>query len=168
MRDVTFYVGRIPIFYWPYVYQSLDDAFSFLVSPAYLSSWGMSLLSRLTFPITKNISGMVRLDLRARRGVALGFDSDIDYGKNNSSFAKLRTYFLRDSNPFSNRTSLPRGSIPTDRFRLSLADRTNFTEDTSGTVNVTKLSDSFVLQDFFPAEFRVNPQPDNVVTLSQG
>ncbi len=167
MRDVTFYIGRIPVFYWPYVYQSLDDAFSFLVSPAYLSSWGMSVLSRLTFPITKNITGLVRLDLRARRGVALGFDSDIDYGKDNSSSAKLRTYFLRDANPYSNRTSLPRGSIPTDRFRLSLADRTNFTEDTSGTINVTKLSDPFVLQDFFPAEFRINPQPDNVVTVAK-
>ena len=42
-QNVTFYVGKVPIFWWPYVYQSLDDAFSFSISPAFLSSWGPSL-----------------------------------------------------------------------------------------------------------------------------
>ena len=51
-----FYVGRVPIFYWPYLYQSLDDdSSSFVVSPAYMSSWGPSLLGRVTFPLTNNI-----------------------------------------------------------------------------------------------------------------
>ena len=44
-QNVTFYVGKIPVFWWPYLYQSLNDAFSFSISPAYLSSWGPSLLS---------------------------------------------------------------------------------------------------------------------------
>ncbi|MDQ2659103.1 MAG: LPS assembly protein LptD, partial [Verrucomicrobiota bacterium] len=166
MRDVTFYVGKVPIFYWPYVYQSLDEAFSFIVSPAYLSSWGPSLLSRLTFPITKDISGIAQLDLRGRRGIALGFDSNIEYGEKKESIARLRTYFLRDQNPFLNRTSLPRGSIPTDRFRLSLLDKTNFTDSLSATVNVTRLSDPFILQDFFQSEFRFNPQPDNLIAVA--
>ncbi|MGI9087685.1 MAG: LPS-assembly protein LptD [Chthoniobacterales bacterium] len=167
MRDVVFYVGKIPIFYWPYLYQSLDDSFSFLISPAYLSSWGPSILSRLTFPITKDITGTARLDLRGRRGIAFGFDSSIEYGEKKSSSAKLRTYFLRDQNPFINRTALPRGSIPTDRFRLSLTDRTRITDEITGTVNVTRLSDPFILQDFFPSEFRVNPQPDNLVAVTK-
>src|SRR6266581_5180942 len=34
---VTMYVGKVPVFWWPYLYQSLNDAFSFTVSPAYLS-----------------------------------------------------------------------------------------------------------------------------------
>src|SRR5262249_1317211 len=49
---VTAYVGRVPVFWWPYLYQSLNEAFSFTVSPAYLSSWGPSLLTQVTFPIT--------------------------------------------------------------------------------------------------------------------
>ncbi|HEV3410616.1 MAG TPA: hypothetical protein VG095_09990, partial [Chthoniobacterales bacterium] len=76
MRDVIFYVGNVPIFYWPYVYQSLDDAFSFMVSPAYLSSWGPSLLGHVSFPMTEHVRGTVRLDLRGRRGVAAGFDAE--------------------------------------------------------------------------------------------
>jgi hypothetical protein len=167
MRDVTFYVGNLPIFYWPYIYQSLDDDFSFIVTPAYLSSWGPSLLSRVTFPINDKIKATARLDLRGRRGIAVGFDPYLKYGKNDTSFARLRTYFLEDQNALINRTSLPRGSVPTERYRVSLENRTNFAEDLYGTVNVTKLSDRYVLQDFFQSEFRIHPEPDNVVALTK-
>ena len=167
MKNVTLYIGRVPIFYWPYVYQSLDDAFSFVVSPAYISSWGPTLLSRLTFPITDNIKGNIRVDYRVRRGIAGGFETEMKYGKEKNSFAKLRTYFVRDENPQINRTSLPRGTIPTDRYRLSLLDRTEFGGGFSGFGKLTKLSDDFVLQDFFPAEFRVDPRPDNIVAVNK-
>src|SRR5438876_7508909 len=49
---VTAYVGKVPVFWWPYLYQSLSDSFSFTITPAYLSSWGPSLLSQVSFPIT--------------------------------------------------------------------------------------------------------------------
>ena len=166
-QNVTFYVGDVPIFWWPYLYQSLSDAFSFTVSPAFLSSWGPSLLTQVTFPIRENIKGRVRLDYRVRRGVAIGFESDIDYGKDNSSWAKLKTYYLQDQNPLLNRTALPRGAVPTGRYRLSLEDRTEFTDDIYGIIDVTKLSDSFLMQDFYQNEFRINPVPDNVVALAK-
>src|SRR5262249_23016805 len=31
--NVTAYVGNVPVFWWPYLYQSLDNAFSFSISP---------------------------------------------------------------------------------------------------------------------------------------
>jgi hypothetical protein len=34
-------------------------------------------------------------------------------------------------------------------------------------VDITKLSDGFLLQDFFPAEFRTDPEPDNVLALTK-
>jgi lipopolysaccharide export system protein LptA len=166
-QNVTFYVGKVPIFWWPYLYQSLDDAFSVIVSPAYLSSWGPSLLTRVTFPITDDIKGRLRLDYRSRRGVAIGLDADTSYGANKRSFARLSTYFLRDSDPNINRTSIPREPISQGRYRVSLQDRTFLTDDIYGTVNVTKLSDQFVLEDFFQGDFRLDPQPDNVVTVTK-
>ena len=166
-QNATFYVGKIPIFWWPYLYQSLDDSFSFTVSPAYLSSWGPSILGQVTFPITDQIKGRIRLDYRARRGPAIGFESEMQYGKDKTSYAKLRTYLLDDQNPNLNRTSVPRDAIGTARYRVSLQDRTYFKEDLYATVNVTKLSDSVVLQDFFPGDFRLDPQPDNVVALTK-
>lgn len=166
-ENVTMYVGKVPIFWWPYLYQSLDDTFAFMITPAYLSSWGPSLLGEVTFPITDNIKGRVRLDYRARRGAAIGFDSEIRYGQNNTSLARIRTYFIQDQNPDINQTSEMRGKLGAGRYRLSVVDRTNFQSDLYGIVNVTKLSDPFVLEDFYRAEFRVDPQPDNVVALTK-
>lgn len=166
-QNVTFYIGKVPVFWWPYLYQSLNDSFSFTVSPAYLSSWGPSLLTQVTFPITEKIKGRIRLDYRVRRGVAIGFESEVNYGKNDSSYAKLTTYFIEDQNPLLNQTALPRGAISTSRYRLTLEDRTNFTNDIYGIADITKLSDAYVLQDYYQSEFRINPKPDNVVALAK-
>ena len=166
-ENTTFYVRNVPIFWWPYMYQSLDDSFSYMISPAYLSSWGPSLLGRVTVPITDDIKTMIRLDFRARRGAAFGLDPDIRFGANKKSWARIRTYFLKDENPHINRTSAPRSDISEGRYRLSLQSRTLFTEDIYGIANITKLSDEFVLQDFFQTEFQFNPQPDNVIAVTK-
>jgi LPS-assembly protein len=166
-QNVTFYVGKVPIFWWPYLYQSLNDAFSFSISPAYLSEWGPSLLTQVTFPIYEDIKGRVRLDYRQRRGVAFGFEPEITYGQDDNSFARLTTYFIEDQNPQLNRTTLPRRGIGTSRYRVSLQDKTQFTSDIYGIVDITKLSDAFVMQDFYQNEFRLNPVPDNVVAITK-
>ena len=166
-ENVTFYVKKVPIFWWPYLYQSLDDSFSYMVSPAYLSSWGPSILSRVAMPITDNIKMQIRLDYRSRRGVAVGFEPDMRYGKDKKSWARMKTYFLRDENPDINRTSEIRTGVPENRYRVSLQDRTEFTENLYGIVDVTKLSDEFLLQDFYPGEFQINPQPDSVIALTR-
>ena len=166
-RDVTFYVGNVPIFWWPYLYQSLNDSFSFTASPAFLSSWGPSLLTQVMFPITDHARARIRLDYRGRRGVALGFESEIHYGTDDSSVAKLKTYYIQDQNPLLNQTNVPRSEVPTGRYRVGLEDRTNFTDDIYGIVDVTKLSDPYLMQDFYQSEFRLNPVPDNVVALTK-
>ena len=166
-QNVTFYIGKVPVFWWPYLYQSLNDAFSFTISPAYLSSWGPSLLSQITFPITDQIKGRLRLDYRVRRGVAIGFDSEINYGADKNSYLNLRTYFINDQNPELNQTSVPRAPIGSARYLVSVQDRTNFTSDIYGIVNTTKLSDAFVMEDFYQSEFRINPVPDNVVAITK-
>jgi LPS-assembly protein len=166
-QNVTFYIGKVPVFWWPYMYQSLNDAFSFSIAPADLSSWGPSLLTQITFPITDDIKGRLRLDYRGRRGLAIGFESDVDYGKDKSSNLKLKTYYIDDQNPDINPTALKRGDVSPNRYRASLQDTTYFTKDIYGLVDVTKLSDAFVMQDFYQSEFRINPNPDNVVALTK-
>ena len=121
----------------------------------------------MTFPITEKIKGTVHLDYRARRGEAIGFDSETNYGKDDSSYLRLKTYFINDQNPDLNQTSVPRGPIGSARYRVSVEDRTNFTSDIYGIVNITKLSDAFVMEDFYQSEFRINPVPDNVVAVTK-
>ena len=164
---VTAYIGNVPVFWWPYLYQSLSDTFSFSVTPAYTSTWGPSLLTQVMFPITDYIKARLRLDYFGRRGPAIGFDPVIDYGKDQSSQARLKTFYIDDQNPDINQTNVPRKDVPTNRYRLSLEDRTNFTDSIYATANITKLSDAYVMQDYYPGEFRIDPVPDNVVALTK-
>jgi LPS-assembly protein len=164
---VTAYIGNVPIFWWPYLYQSLSDTFSFSVTPAYTSTWGPSLLTQVMFPITDYIRARLRLDYFGRRGPAIGFDPIIDYGKDKSSQARLKTFYIDDQNPDINQTNIPRVGVPESRYRLSLEDRTNFTDDIYATANITKLSDQYVMQDYYPGEFRIDPVPDNVVAVTK-
>lgn len=167
LQYVTAYIGNVPIFWWPYLYQSLSDTFSFSVTPAYTSTWGPSLLTQVMFPITDYVKARLRLDYFGRRGPAIGFDPVIDYGKDQSSQARLKTFYINDQNPDINQTNIPRVGVPESRYRVSLEDRTNFTDSIYATANITKLSDQYVMQDYYPGEFRIDPVPDNVVALTK-
>ncbi len=164
---VTAYIGNLPVFWWPYLYQSLSDTFSFTISPAYTSTWGPSILTQVTFPITDQVHTRLRLDYFGRRGPAIGLEPTIDYGKDNGSQARIKSFYIQDQNPNLNQTNETRQDVPTGRYRLSLEDRTNFTDDIYGIANLTKLSDPFVMQDYFQGEFRVDPVPDNVVAVAK-
>jgi Organic solvent tolerance protein. len=118
-------------------------------------------------PLTDDIKGLFRLDYRYRRGAAFGFEPDIRFGTDKRSWARIRTYFLKDDNPEINQTSILRPPISEGRYRVSLQSRTNFTETITGIADITKLSDAFVLEDFFQGEFRLNPQPDNIVAVTK-
>jgi LPS-assembly protein len=166
-QNVTAYVGKIPIFWFPYLYQSLNNAFSFSVSPAYYSTWGPSLLTQVMFPIKDNIEARLRLDYFGRRGPAIGLEPTIEYGKDQNSLAKIKTFYINDQNPDINETNIPRTGVPDSRYLVSLQDRTNFTDSISGIANITKMSDQYVMQDFFQGEYRIDPVPDNVVALAK-
>src|SRR5256886_9887227 len=90
----------------------------------------------------------------------------MNYGKDDSSYLRLKTYFINDQNPDINQTSVPRTPIGSARYRVSVEDRTDFTSDIYGIVDITKLSDAFVMEDFYQSEFRINPAPDNVVPVT--
>jgi hypothetical protein len=167
MQYVTAYIGNVPVFWWPYLYQSLSDTFSFTISPAYLSEWGPSLLTQVMFPITDYIRARLQLDYFGRRGAAIGFNPVIDYGKDKDSQARIKTFYIDDQNPDINQTDEVRQNVPASRYRLSLEDRTNFTDDIYAIANLTKLSDPYVMEDFYQGEFRIDPVPDNVIAVTK-
>src|SRR5438876_3686815 len=148
-------------------YTTLFRSFSFSVSPAYYSTWGPSLLTQVTFPITDNIQARLRLDYFGRRGPAIGLEPTIEYGKDQTSVARIKTFYIIDQNPDLNQTNIPRTGVPESRYRATLEDHTDFTDSIYGIANITKLSDQYVMQDFFQGEFRIDPVPDILFALTQ-
>ncbi len=167
-KNVTFYVGKTPIFWWPYLYQSLDRSFSYSIVPAYLSSWGPSLLGEITFPIGEKIVEHVetRLSQPPRHRARVRFRNSLWEGEQGRRENHLLLSAGSESQ-FESHLPAPQWYTRPAVTVFSIQDRTHITDDLEATVEMTKLSDIFLLQDFFPTEFRVNPQPDNVVALTQ-
>lgn len=165
LSNVTVFVGRVPILWFPYLYQSLNDQFSYNLSPGYDSTWGAYLLTTFTFPIATNVSGTVRVDLRSSRGPALGLDVHYHLGEERESFGRLQVYGIEDQEPNLNETALDRVPIDEGRYRLLYQSRTKLTDDTSAVVDFNKLSDQYFLQDFYPNIFSYDPQPDTYSEL---
>ena len=165
--DVTLYVGKTPVFWFPYLYQSLERDTGFIMRPGYESLWGAYLLTEYGFPISEGMNGRFHLDLRTLRGAAAGLDLNYKYGPANESWGKIVSYYAYDTHPEENNTSYIRGPVPNNRYRLSLQGRSYITDDIYATMNIDKLSDALFLQDFVPSLYRVNPQPDNVVDVTK-
>jgi len=187
--NITLYVGQTPVFWYPYLYQSLNADQSFTFTPGYYSVWGAYLMTQYTFPLSDTVSGKFRLDLYSQRGVGIGFEArwgaekrsatpfakatetkeqkqarDIQHGENWGHFL---SYYVSDTDPGTNKTALAREEINPNRYRVALQDRTYLDEDLYSTINITKLSDARFLQDFEPGEFRENPNPDNMIAVTK-
>jgi LPS-assembly protein len=165
LSNVTLFVGRVPVFWFPYVYQSLNNQFSYNLAPGYNSIWGAYLFTTLTFPIATNVSGTVHLDLRSSRGVAPGLDVNYHFREDKETTGRLQVYGLYDQSPNINQTALPRVPIGAGRYRIAYQSRTYITSDISANIDFNKLSDQYFLYDFYPNIFRVDPQPDTYAEL---
>ena len=165
LSNVTLFVGRTPVFWFPYVYQSLNDQFSYNLAPGYNSTWGAYLFTSLTFPIATNVSGTVHLDLRSSRGPALGLEVNYHFREDKETAGRLQIYGLNDQSPNINETALGRVPIGAGRYRIAYQSRTYITSDISATIDFNKLSDQYFLQDFYPNLFGVDPQPDTYTEL---
>lgn len=170
---VKLYVGQTPIFYFPYLYQSLDKDAAFTLSPGYSSRWGAFLLTKYTFPISENIAGEFRFDLRSQRGVGVGLGADFELPKTETasikdhSYGTFRAYYAADSNPDKNFTGLPRNQTDTGRYRIAFQSKIFVTDDIYATIDLNKLSDSKFLEDFEPGLYSNDPQPDNLLALTK-
>ena len=167
LTNVTVYVGKTPVFWFPYVFQSLKGDLGFRIIPGYNTAWGDYVLLRNGFAITDSVHGLMHLDLRTTRGAAVGLDANGTYGSDRLSWIHLKTYYAQDQSTTTNPTAVTRLAIDSDRYRISLEDRTFFTPDIYASCEINGLSDYLFLRDFKPMEYVSNPQPDNVVSLTK-
>jgi LPS-assembly protein len=164
LSNVTLFVGQTPVFWFPYIYQSLNNQFSYNLEPGYNSTWGAYLNTSITFPIAKNVSGSVELDLRTLRGAALGLNVNFRFDEWQTT-GRFQIYGLYDLDPNINETSLDRAPITAGRYRILYQSRSYITSDLSAVVDFNKLSDRYFLQDFYPGLFNYDPQPDTYTEL---
>ncbi len=76
------------------------------------------------------------------------------------------SYFTHDDHTDLNRTSLPRLPIDPNRYRFALKGTDFITDDLYIKTDIDKLSDRYLLQDFYEGEFTRDPNPDNVLSVT--
>ncbi|MBV9732453.1 MAG: LPS-assembly protein LptD, partial [Verrucomicrobia bacterium] len=160
------FVKDIPVFWFPYLYQSLNNQSVLLFSPGYNSTYGYYLVSDIGFPVFDHFDAIIHPNYYSLRGPALGIDINYDLGEvEQENTLKMKTFFIEDKGANINQTSLGREQVDAGRYRISFQSRTFLASDTSLVLDVNKFSDAYMLEDFFPYEFQVDPQPQTYLEL---
>ncbi len=172
-RHVKAYVGDTPVFYLPYLSQPLQDEMGYTFTPGYRTNLGAFLLNQYGTTLGDHSIIKYKLDGYASRGLGAGFDIDSRRAKaaGRENFGKFKFYWVNDSSPDTNNTfsSADRSGLDSNRYRVNLQHRVYLPGPEESSVyldmDINKISDGYFLEDFYPWEFRDDPQPDNIVSL---
>ncbi|MCP5541653.1 MAG: hypothetical protein H7A53_00165 [Akkermansiaceae bacterium] len=170
MKGVKFYAGETPIFWFPYLSQPLDDELGYYFVPGYSTPWGAFLLNQYGFMIGDHTLAQAHLDYRTERGIAGGIEFKSERFRGKENFGRLNLYFASDDSPQESYSGRARTEpIDSDRYRVNFQHRVYLPGPEKSTlyldIDINKLSDQYFYEDFFPAEYRTDPQPDNILNL---
>jgi len=165
---VFYAAGIVPYFYLPYYTRSLDPHERFFqVMPGYNSRLGFFLLLGYNYPVYGNVRGITHVDYYSKRG--FGYGQDFTWkDKSNTYNGIVQGYYINDDDPFEGPDSENRteDNIDSERYRLRLGHTQQFNPQDSLRLELNYLSDPFILQDFFNAQYRYRVQPENRLTLT--
>jgi LPS-assembly protein len=166
LYNVTLRFGNTPVFWVPMVVWSLKgDMPPIMVSVGDDSRWGAFLLSAYTWKPTKNVEVTFHADERTERGFGTG--ADVQYRMGPDGRGLVTGYYLNDANPYQGGDRFEESNITYNRYLGEWQHKQYFTNDVTVTVDLTKLSDSAVMDDFFRKEFNHNREPGSVADITK-
>lgn len=164
-KNVTLHFLGAPFFFLPYFAKNLDET-KWEFTPGYSSRQGAFLLTKYNYEINPNLDGAVRLDVRSKRGVAIGKDFIWEEGKRYRG--EFNAYYANDNEPLQDDVDrLEFGDeVDADRWRFRLQHRQNVTPRDYFIADFSYISDPLILADFFDDEYKRNVQPENRATFT--
>lgn len=172
MHGARVKMGKIPVFYFPYYVQPLDDELGYYFTPGWNTAWGAFLLNRYGFMATKKVRAKAHFDVRSERGLAGGMEFESMKFEENENIGRLNLYYADDNNPQIRFNGGKRKSgVTSSRYRVNFQHRVYFPGSDDETFyldfDINRLSDAYIYEDFFPSEFRIDPRPDNMINLTK-
>lgn len=158
------YLGKVPVFYFPYYRRSLKDEASHIsLTPGYRSVYGPFLLTSYNWHWDQRLEGVVHLDGRLERGI--GFGPDFRWNLPRFGHGMLESYYLNDLDPGTD--PFTGEDIPEHRYRLWAGHQIELRTNLTAKGLVRYQSDQFVTRDFFESEYRENVQPSTFIEVNQ-
>jgi len=166
-RHAVWYFGRVPSFYTPYWFRSLQEkgcGWSF--QPGYDSRLGGFLLSTYGCTPWPWLRTETHLDYYSARGPALG--QDFRWHQPGSAWSgDLETYALDDKRPWEPEEDPALSKVDENRHRIRLRHRYYPSRRSYALLQAYHLSDPDVQEDFFESEHRRGAQPENYLTYTR-
>jgi len=155
-RQATVYIGKTPIFYYPYYHKSLKkhpNNWEFV--PGYRTIFGPYLYSAYNWYGNGLLDGTIHADERERRGQAGGPDFALHLGEWGE--AAFRYYYAHDQDPQAD--GIPAPHLGENRQRGQFFYEDYAVSNFSAKVVANYQSDPLVIRDFYINEYNKNVEP---------
>jgi len=164
MKNVGIYVGKVPIFWLPYVAVPLDgetDAFDFTLGS--YNRWGFFAAGSYTTALDSRFTATAHASYRTKRGFGGGVD--VDFNPRPGDKAEFRSFITHD-NDVEELAGTPERPFQPDnpRYRFEYKHNFKLADDLYTIADVNVWSDKSITEDFFPKEFREEREASNVVS----
>lgn len=168
-KHILFFVGSVPVFYFPYYSQSLKSTKTHInLTPGQDDAWGFFLLGTLRYHFGDQ-TGDVLVDYRSKLGLAGGVNHY--YKVKGLGEGAFKVYYTRERN----RTVFDKVEDPENmggrrrlRYRYQVRHKWEVGGPETGmlaTFNFDKLSDPNIIKDYFENEYDEMGEPNNYASF---
>lgn len=169
LYNVTVRLGNVPVFWCPVMLWSLQGDFQpVAVRVGSSSRWGVFALVTTNWRVHPRAELAVHTDVRTERGVGVG--ADLRYRLGATGQGRIRGYYINDGDPRDRADVLAGKDLPTNRYRAQWEHTQPDVLQRPGLdlkLDLNKLSDTDVEDDFFHRDFREELEPQSVVDVTQ-
>ena len=159
-RDVVFWFGPVPVFYFPYYKRSLDDDGVFGLRIGHDSKLGTEVMTHYDFFKSNSVKATAKLDWYSSRGFGAGVETkNISEKGQGEAFA----YFVNDRK-FEPTRSLDQPGQKS-RYAVSVNETYRLPNQWGSIVEANKYSDADFYYDFFPNIFDQGIQLQNAAKV---
>ncbi len=163
-KHVTMRIGKVPIFYLPYVWGTLDTSAGIVIKPGYSGKFGAYLELARVYSHGDDGSSKIYVRGMTKRGIGVG--EETRYSSKNRT-VDVDIFGIHDNDTAETERGWDRRfKSQDDRYRLHLYWREQITPELSLRLNVDRLSDISMLEDWFRRDHRHWGQPKSFLTLA--
>jgi lipopolysaccharide assembly outer membrane protein LptD (OstA) len=154
-KHATLYMGKVPVFYWPYYSRKIGQRQNqFLFLPGSSSADGVFLLTGYHWYLSEELDLVLHTDYRSKRGPGVGPELNFDYGRWGQGGVGYYYAYDRDPGQDASGEDIDRNR---QTFQLDYLANPGTNFFVKGKFSYE--SDPLFRQDFFESAFQDDPQP---------